>query len=518
MEPPADSATGRTPAEVRARVARVLERLAERLTGAAEDVRELASLLAPGEAPAGPVAAPAAEASAPVEAKPAAAAVPAAPPQPVVRKVLTLGGTPTAVEVTAPAGSIVGPNVVALPEEPARPLGPPPVRSESDQLAALGERLLLQSQAWAWQVAQRGMSDDERSRTFKALVIRAKEEIHTFTWGLHPGEGPRRTPEQAQLLSETFAAAAEAAALLSEFRSSPGRPDRPTLTAAIDLGAEAQSMLMEAVRRAGLKADADQVEFFGVLRDIAAREQWYVRRHLSMTDPADPSLAAGLVERIGSLRRRALEARESRKRVEKSLSKLRYHAGRVRDGHAEDAPRLHALFDSAADDTRLDPEALGEAIEDLLDVLSESGLSSERAQALLAEARAEAEARDEDAAGRAPTAEVARVRAWLEGREAVLICGQRYAHAADRIERAFGLRALRWPTVLVHQKADFYADISASEVKVVLVAIRLVSHMHSELAAEQARDAGRPLVRLTHGYSVNQIARAIVEQAGDRMG
>jgi hypothetical protein len=51
----------------------------------------------------------------------------------------------------------------------------------------------------------------------------------------------------------------------------------------------------------------------------------------------------------------------------------------------------------------------------------------------------------------------------------------------------------------------------------VLVLIKLTGHLHADEAQRYARAAGKPCVYLPAGYNPEQVAEALVQQAGERL-
>lgn len=116
-----------------------------------------------------------------------------------------------------------------------------------------------------------------------------------------------------------------------------------------------------------------------------------------------------------------------------------------------------------------------------------------------------------------PTQEVAEVRQLLEGRKVVLICGLERQSSKLEIERAFGLQELIWVSTHVHTPVEqFEPYVQTPNVAVVLLAIRFARHGYGKVN-EYCEKAKLPFVRLPAGYGVNQIARQIWSQCGNRL-
>src|SRR5262249_11321146 len=101
---------------------------------------------------------------------------------------------------------------------------------------------------------------------------------------------------------------------------------------ALDLLAEAQSMLRMAVIRISGPHDSDQFRAYDWLRGVAAREQVYIPRHMRLDDPPDPSRLSDLEGRIEALDARFQEVRQRSKKKKSQINRLRYHAKLVGEG------------------------------------------------------------------------------------------------------------------------------------------------------------------------------------------
>ncbi len=91
--------------------------------------------------------------------------------------------------------------------------------------------------------------------------------------------------------------------------------------------------------------------------------------------------------------------------------------------------------------------------------------------------------------------------------------GRPAAQAA--LEQAFELAELVWLSSEEHQSIElFRPQVARSEVALVMLAIRWSSHSFGDV--KDFCDAyGKPFVRLPGGYSPNQVARQILDQASE---
>jgi hypothetical protein len=112
---------------------------------------------------------------------------------------------------------------------------------------------------------------------------------------------------------------------------------------------------------------------------------------------------------------------------------------------------------------------------------------------------------------------VCRVAELLRGTELVVIGGERRVEAERALTDAFGLSELTWFMVSDDPTLDeLERAISSPDVSVVLQLIRWSRHRHGD-ADEIADRYGKPFVRIKGGYNPNAVARAILDQASERL-
>lgn len=112
-----------------------------------------------------------------------------------------------------------------------------------------------------------------------------------------------------------------------------------------------------------------------------------------------------------------------------------------------------------------------------------------------------------------------RVAAALRGRAMLVIGGDPRNQHAERFEQTFGLSELIWP-VTREDAPNLYAlepMIARPDVAVVVLLIRFIRHALNDVDDLCAR-YDKPLARLPAGYNRAQVAAAIVEQCGKRLG
>jgi hypothetical protein len=105
----------------------------------------------------------------------------------------------------------------------------------------------------------------------------------------------------------------------------------------------------------------------------------------------------------------------------------------------------------------------------------------------------------------------------LEGRVVVMIGGQARPQSRLALERALRLRSLNWITSEPHESLEsFEPAIARPETALVILAIRWSSHSFEGVKAICERHA-KVFVRLPGGYSPNQVAAQILEQASGQL-
>lgn len=100
-------------------------------------------------------------------------------------------------------------------------------------------------------------------------------------------------------------------------------------------------------------------------------------------------------------------------------------------------------------------------------------------------------------------------RAILRNGSIIIAGGDFRKDAADRIQAGFKLRELDWThtskTDASHVKLDMKPDL-----RCVVVLLRYIRHHTHDAVQAWCRGNGTPLVTVTGGYGVNQLAHAIV--------
>jgi len=292
---------------------------------------------------------------------------------------------------------------------------------------------------------------------------------------------------------------------------------------ALDLLAEAQSAVRIAVLNVGWKCDSTQDDVFGWLRRVANERQILIQRFMRLDDPADPSQASELSERIETMDNTLRETRRRYRQQKKLLGKVRHKSSLIaNDPENADEPWriLAATVDELVSDG-LPPsnvelrEALLPIIDDIPDFLEEP-----RGFQLVLREIDRFMGSSSPAEGPAvtpPSHQVVEVAKLVEGRAIVLIGGHRRPGAARALKEALGLSELLWIETQEHESIErFETFVARPDVAVVLLAIRWSSHSFGEVG-NLCEKHGKPFVRLPGGYNPNQVAAQIMDQCSDRL-
>lgn len=200
------------------------------------------------------------------------------------------------------------------------------------------------------------------------------------------------------------------------------------------------------------------------------------------------------------------------------LHKLRFHLERVlREGSEADwdaiAACLRALAPLLA--TRADQPFARRLARSraLLDARIAPGDGAQLVREL-------AEAARRPSAAPAPTASAEqRVAELVRGRALLVIGGQPREDARTRLRDAFELADVHWPSTSEERPvpAELEPWIARADVAAVVLLIRWIRHALNDVAALCARH-DKPLARLPGGYNPSQVANALLEQCGRRLG
>ncbi len=384
---------------------------------------------------------------------------------------------------------------------------------------------------------ERQSPDADSDTEFKAphqmdkMIARAKAMPNCFLWMFLR---EHRQPDSATLsrIADNYEAHADAVALMLRIdKNAPetGRKDDETM--AFHLLAEANSALRVALDDAWItKPDGDQFEAHRWLKRETSSRGVFIVRHMRLDDPADPSVAADLRERIRQANSRLDESADRDKKIRNDLQRIRYHADLIVKNGAGGSPEHWEKIAGAvaslkslgipATDNRI-AKAIGPEATALRSPASPKtgDLSAPIARAMSLRDDPEADTSDEpQSTEREWSTRVHEVRSFLRGKRIVVIGGKRNAKAVDSLEKAFELAKADWITLSEHGSgATMRAPIQRPDTAAVIVIIKLTGHLHGDEAKGYADDAGKPCVRLMGGYNPEMVAWAILDQASDRL-
>ena len=457
--------------------------------------------------------------------KPAASAVGTPPPPPVPKRTetVTIAGQQVKVEVPdiddpEPAPHphyappvYAGPKVV----EPA-----PQYEAAADDghpidLAAVARRLRLKADACRVLLGEM----DEAA----VVAARNRADASTRLWPLEL-ESP--APGDVRDLAGCYSTTADAADLARTVEADPKLEGR--LGDALHLLAEAQSSIRDAIEvfPDAPRRDEDQFAVYNWLRDVTHDRRVKIERFMTIAPVAPRGNWPDVQGRVAA----AAAPLADRGRRQKALKKVQYHAEKVAKSDADAADgewdRLYAAVDAAVD-AGVPPSDL--TLRAALLPLAEEWPEVEPPKNVrlvldeIDQYRAEHDAAEADAEAvhqRPPSPTLLAARDLLAGRTAVLIGGlPRESHRANLI-RALELSDLHWLKVLHHQslEAAVLPEVRRPEVSVVFVMTRWRSHAVGPAVRKWAKEFGKTLVELPAGYSPEQVAHQVMNQASRELG
>jgi hypothetical protein len=368
--------------------------------------------------------------------------------------------------------------------------------------------------------------DHALQERIRGVLTRAKALPGCFVWALWrekepPADGPLRT------IAACYEALAEAAEVMAQVDRPATERDEEDVHDAMLILAEAQSMLRAALELSWLtRADQDQLDAHLWVRHNSALRQVFIKRHMRLDDPADPANAEDLRARTAALLARVRSRTDRSRKVQQALNRIRHHARLLLRDEGEESPhhwkKIAAALEELVEggvrpsDRRL-RDALGDAAgfeppPEATTALLRTALSS------AAESGNEREPDNDAGVDREWSARVAQARSLLAGGSLVLIGGEPRPDAIARLQEALGAKAVYWPALTEHGSgAAMQAPIERPDTAAVAVIVKLAGHLHAEEARGYARSAGKPCVTLKAGYSPEQVAEALIEQADDQL-
>lgn len=329
------------------------------------------------------------------------------------------------------------------------------------------------------------------------------------------------TPDSAKfgILSGCFDAAAEAMAV---FRLA-GTADTDcslTISNSLKLLAEALLSLRVALKECGRFKEEDHAEAFERLKDATSSCGVKVPFGMHLDDELDPD------EFVSIAGRTLVIAKDI-----KAAERIREERGQLLDVLSEKALKHDHLHPKALAEmetiverllaTGLQPSrnefrrALGGISESLQATCQNSPALMKVVTAISTPRRPQMQAQARGKAGVA--SEVQKVADLLRGKSMVIIGGEERHERTEEIKRSFGLAHVRWISVRhSHSYRDFSPAIEAEAVAVVVLLSRFVPESFRK-CKKLCKNASVPQVSVSGGYGVNQLAAAILTQAGDRL-
>ncbi|MEW6074656.1 MAG: DUF2325 domain-containing protein [Planctomycetota bacterium] len=462
---------------------------------------------------------------------PAAVEPPPAPP-PARPMELALGTARAVVEVSGPARVAPAPAARAPRAVEGEVVGPHWTRGPEVNETRLVRRARLKAECCRWagqrrRRLQEGAEFDAAVKPHDEELGRRARELETFAWPLDP-YAALPADEGLEDLASCYDNVAAALELAREIRADE-EMGGAFLPEAFQLLAEAQSALRFGLRPlTGQKEDDVQEGAFLWLRRRTAWDEIYVPRHMKLDDPADPRRWHGRQEEIDALRGRWEAESQTARRRKNLLGKVRYHARRVEQGGSASDPREEwkkideAVAGLLSDGLPVSNVELRDLLRPVIELVPDGVALSADAERVLEEIDRFLASREAEAGlaprPREPSPEVRQASELLRGRTVVLIGGHERPQSRDALVKSLGLAELRWITATSGTSfGSFEPQIARPETALVLLAIRWSSHSFENVKG-LCQKHGKPFVRLPGGYSPNQVARQVLDQASGRLG
>jgi Mg2+ and Co2+ transporter CorA len=413
-------------------------------------------------------------------------------------------------------------------EPPRSEEGRPPPRTAPD-LRLIEQRCRLKAESCRLFMRIRAARREKKGESalldeMNAMIERARTLPECFLWVFWQYQTQPANDLLARI-ALCYDALAEASDLMRRVVENP-HAERTDVENAMALMAEANNMLRIVLEETWLtKPDQDQEDAHAWLRWETKQRQVFIGRYMRIGERADPARAEDLLARIRDCREMHERTAHREREIAKQFNRIRFHVH-----HAEDQPgqeRAHdfgkiaeAIRDLCAmgvpaTDERFSREIPAHIAESIGPV--EDQAVSEVLRRVIEQCAPVEDGSDFDVP-REWSENVRRVRAVLEGRKIVVVGGEPRREVIGRLEDAFGAE-VEWVRLAEHGSGGaMRAPIARPETAAVLVIVKLVGHLHADEARECARAAGRPCISLPAGYNPEQVAAAVIEQAGERLG
>ncbi|MEM7311582.1 MAG: hypothetical protein AAF497_00380 [Planctomycetota bacterium] len=393
------------------------------------------------------------------------------------------------------------------------------------------ERCLLKEEACNWASRRRQLLQsgaDFRTQiqpNDEDIVHRARKIAGCYLWMSNSTCPEPDRPEAFDDLASGYGALAESIRVVREAERLRSQRD---LEQACHLMAEAQSSLRQLVMMIGYEApDTDQRDAFTWLRQFCDRCSILVSHHMRTNDPADFRKVDDLLERISGLDENLMRVSKKRRKTRNDLKKIKWEVNQYhqdesnRDQHLATIVRtIDELVNAGMKPSNVE---LREYLLSVLDPLEDKDELPDSVVSVLREiqkflARNPASDRTTEKPQEKYSDEVRVVAGRLNNETVLLIGGDERPAKKRQIESAFGLKELIWNTTRAHSPLIvFESDVRKESVSVVLLAVRWASHSYLPSIKAICNELDKPLVVLPAGTNPNQIAHAIMEQAGDTL-
>lgn len=420
----------------------------------------------------------------------------------------------------------------AAQEQPA-PQGPDSEDAGPPDLSVVTTRASLMAECCRWAITRRrrldqGADMDTDIRPHDRALKERGEQLPT--WYAWPLDAYVQLPDDATL--EDIAGCYENLALIAEYTakvveqtdSDDARQD------AYEMLAECQSALRKALTDADVirGPDRDQDDAFHWLKIRTFEDRIFIPRYMKKDDTADPVVWAERRERIESMRstRERQHARE--REYAQLINRVRYCCRKITEGDPDELTHQWARLDESIaalvpDHIRHSDPDLRELILPVIEQMPDDFEPGPEFQQVLRAAdhylatRESNENQSESTRKPDQSPHVQQVADMLHDRVVIIIGGEERRHAKAALERAFGLRELRWIATDPHESlSTFESDVARPEVDLVMLAIRWASHSYAGID-DQCRRHGKPFVRLPAGYNPNRVADEILKQVSDQL-
>lgn len=203
-----------------------------------------------------------------------------------------------------------------------------PQRSDNEELQLIEDRCRLKAKGARWAAERRRMINNgadfrvEIDPKDRDIITLAKSIPDCFLWMNHPS-GP--SPANLNLFDDLAACfetlGDSVAALRNMLPDAEAFPE--VFNRAMDLAAEAQSMLRNAVYRIDGPNDNDQNAVFHWLKRTAAAMQVFIQRYMRADDTANPTKASELSDRIRQCEKELGKAKIKDRERSKHMAKIR---------------------------------------------------------------------------------------------------------------------------------------------------------------------------------------------------